>query len=172
MVNRIKKMKKIIYIALFILALAVPTTLVIKSIQFTQHCEGYLKQAADASTPELALERLNYAIAYIENHGLTEGYTSILYKTEDENVGFWYKNLLECRNELQNCLNKSQLEKTNVLMKTREALTDTGETGTKLTIPTGIYKFPHNFWWATGLFLSLSYIIGCIFVGLLWLKEL
>ena len=165
-------MKKIIYLALFICALVVPTILIVRSIQFTQQCEGYLKQAADASTPELALERLNYAIAYIEDHGLTEGYTSVFYKTEDENVGFWYTNLLECRNELQNCLDKSQLEKTNVLMKTREALIDNGESGTKLTVPDGIYKFPHNFWWSLGLLLSLLYIIGYIIGGILLIEKL
>ena len=165
-------MKKIIYFVLFVFSLVVPTTLIVKNIQFTQQCGGYLKQAADASTPELAIERLDYAIAYIEDHGLTEGYTSVIYKTEDENVGFWYKNILECRNELQNCLDKSQLEKTNVLMKTREALTDNGESGTRLTVPAGIYKFPYNFWWSIGLLLSLLYIIGYIIACIVWLKEL
>ena len=164
-------MKKIVYLVLFLLALVVPTILIIKNIQFTQQCEGYLKQTADASTPELALERLNYAIAYVEDHGLIEGYTSVLYKTEDENVGFWYKNLLECRSELQNCLDKSQLEKTNVLMKTREALTDNGESGTKLTVPAGIYKFPYNFWWSLGLSLSLFYIIGYIIGLIFWIEK-
>ena len=99
----------------------------IKSIQFNQDCKGYLKQTADANSVELALERLNKAIDYVEANNLTSGYTSIVYRTEDENIEFWYKNLLTCKQELTECIESSQFEKTNVLMKVRESLTDQSE---------------------------------------------
>jgi hypothetical protein len=54
-----------------LLSLIVPTIVIVKSVQFNQQCAGYLKQAADANTVELALERVNMALDYIESHGLT-----------------------------------------------------------------------------------------------------
>lgn len=125
-----------------------PAICVIKCISFTQNCEGFLKQAADASNPEIALERIDKAISYIEAKNLTSGYTSIVIKTEDENVEFWYRNIVACKKELQSCLEASQLERTNVLMKVRESLTDNGEKGTILTVPDGISRHPHNLLWA------------------------
>ena len=54
-------------------ALITPSICLVKKIQFDQQCSGYLKQAADAATPELALERINLAIDYLDKHGLTSG---------------------------------------------------------------------------------------------------
>jgi len=163
-------MKKLIAVVLIILSLIVPTVLIVKSIHFDQNCGGYLKQAADANTPELAIERLNLAIAYIEANHLTDGYTSLVWKTEDENVGFWYKNIVACRDELMECLECSQLEKTNVLMKVREALTDNGDSGTQLTIPNGISKYPNNWLWAILLTISILVMLGSG-AWLWWLIE-
>lgn len=138
-------MKKIIIlVALCLVALIVPTISMVKGIQFDQKCGGFLKQAADANSVELAEKQLNLAIDYIESNALTSGYTSILYNTEDENVGFWYDNLKECQKELAETKGNSTLENTNVLMKLRESLTDDSEHGTTLTIPAGISLYPHN----------------------------
>ena len=151
-------MKKLAFpIVLMLVGCIVPTACIVKKVQFKQECSGYLKQAADANTPEIALDRINRALSYIEAHNLTEGYTSVLWRTEEENVGFWYENIKACKKELEECLDSSQLEKTNVLMKVRESLTDNGEKGTKLTIPYGIHMFPNNTLWA--FLLSVSFII-------------
>ena len=128
------------------------------NIEFNQQCSGYLKQAADANTVELALERLNLAVKYIEEKGYTSGYTSIVYKTEDENIGYWYQNIKACQKELNEALDGTQLEKSNVLMKVRESLTDNGEKGTELTVPSGLAKYPHN------LLLAILEIIGAFLV--------
>ena len=138
-----------------LLSLIVPTIVIVKSVQFNQQCAGYLKQAADANTVELALERVNMALNYIESHGLTSGYTSVLYKTEDENIGYWYKNIKACQFELEANKNASSLEKSNVLMKVRESLTDNGEKGTELTIPAGISRYPDNLMWGILRIISL-----------------
>ncbi|MBP3668524.1 MAG: hypothetical protein J6J26_03005 [Bacteroides sp.] len=123
-----------------------------------------MKQAADASSVELAERQLNKAIDYIEKNGLTSGYTSVIYKTEDENIGFWYENLKVCQKELAETRGNSTLENTNVLMKLRESLTDNSEQGTKLTIPAGIYLYPNN-----ALFLVANWISGIvIFAFLIW----
>ena len=159
-------MKKIVFVTigifLLILSLITPTIEVVRHIKFTQQCSGYLKQAADANTVELALERLDIAIDYIESHNLTDGYTSVLWKTEDENINYWYRNIKACRNELAENLNSNSLEKSNVLMKTRETLTDNGgDGGTVLTIPEGISRYPHNLLF--GILLTISIIIMSVF---------
>lgn len=147
-------------ILLFIIAIIAPIAMVVTEIKFNQNCKGFLKQTADANSVELAIDRLNVAIKYVEDNNLTSGYTSVLYKTENENVGFWYKNLLTCREELTQCINSSQFEQTNVLMKVRESLTDDGEHGTEITVPPGISRYPNNKIWAFFFFLSI--ICFCI----------
>ena len=137
-----------------VLGLITPTITLVKSIQFDQRCAGYLKQAADANTPELALERISTAIKYMEDNNLTDGYTSVLWRTEDDNIAFWYNNAKACQTELTNCLDGTQLEKSNVLMKVRESLTDNGEKGTVLTIPDGISRYPRNLLFGIGNLIS------------------
>jgi len=137
-----KKLPLIIW--LVILGLITPAICGIKYIQFNQDCGGYLKQAADANTVEIALDRVSRALDYMDKKHLTGGYTSVIYRTEDENIGFWYTNVKACKHELESCLDGTQLEKSNVLMKVRESLTDNGEKGTELTVPAGIHKYPSN----------------------------
>lgn len=124
-------------------------------IEFDQNCGGYLKQAADANTAELALKRLDKAVKYAEERGLTEGYTSVFYKTEDDNIGYWYQNLKACQKELREVIGKSQLEQTNVLMKVRESLTDNGKDGTELTVPGGIARYPYNVFYGIMILLAV-----------------
>ena len=139
-----------------------------KKIQFDQQCGGYLKQAADANTVELALERITTALDYMEKHNLTHGYTSVLWKTEDENVEFWYRNVKACKEELEAGLEGTQLEKTNLLMKVRETLIDNkGEDGDQLTVPPGITRFPYNGLWAIFRILSC----GLIIIGFCVVKD-
>lgn len=150
-----------------IISLIVPAIVTVKSIQFNQQCSGYLKQAADANTVELALDRVNLALGYIESHNLTNGYTSVLWRTEDENIGYWYQNIKACQKELENNLEASSLEKSNVLMKVRESLTDDGEKGTELTVPPGISRYPNNL--VYGILRWLSLFFFCL--GFYYLKE-
>ena len=46
--------KNVFCIVLFLVSLIVPTVSVVKEIRFDQQCGGFLKQAADASSVELA----------------------------------------------------------------------------------------------------------------------
>ena len=115
------------------------------SVVFTQECGGHLKRAADANTVDLARSELETAVAYIEREGLTADYTSILYRTPDEDVGFWHRNLAASLEELRAVSpDASQLERSNVLMRLRETLLDHGEHGEGVTMPDGISVFPYN----------------------------
>ena len=154
-------MKYFIASLLIVLGLITPVSCTVKTIQFDQDCAGYLKQAADANTAAIALDRVTKALDYIERNRLTKGYTSVLWTTEDENIGFWYENVKACKSELEACLNSSQLEQTNVLMKVRESLMD----GKELTIPNGISRYPNNAVWMIFGWLSSLLIVG----GIIWI---
>ena len=158
-------MKVFISIIVFMLALISPILTTIKSIQFDQKCGGYLKQAADANSVELAEKQLNLAIDYIEQHELTSGYTSVLWNTEDENIEYWYNNLKQCQKELAATKDNSTLENTNVLMKLRESLTDVDQNGTTLTIPYGISRYPNNLLY--GILNTISGIIFMLYFAML-----
>lgn len=135
----------------------------VKDLQFSFNCTQYLKRAADANTIETAKEELAKAISYAEENNLTEGVVSIFFKQPSNDVGYWYKNLTEAYSELENLPeDATSLEKTNVLMKLRETLTDQTESGVLVTVPSGISIYPNNvlyFWW--GLF-------SAIFTLILW----
>lgn len=125
----------------------------VKAINFKQDCGGYLARAANANTVELAIRELARALEYIERNDLTEGYTSVIYRTPDEDIGYWHDNLIASLTELQEIKpDASSLERSNVLMKLRETLMDQGGQGDHLTIPEGISVYPNNSafaWWGT-----------------------
>ena len=141
-------MKQFTIIFLSILMLVSAGTVIYKRIDFKQNCSGRLERAANANTVELAVNELDASIRYAEAKNYTTGYTSVIYKTPDEDVAYWYNNLCASRQELLNLSDStSTLEKTNTLMKLRETLTDTGEKGTRVIYPTGLQFYPHNFLW-------------------------
>ena len=164
-------MKKVTILAVIVSALwlAAMVWFICLRVEFNQNCTGYLKQAADANTIELAIDRLDKAIDYVELQDWTDGYTSVLWKTEDENIGFWYKNLKASRVELEKALFSTQMEQTNVLMKLRETLTDNSENGTYITYPDGLWKYPNNMEFAI-----FAWFIHLLFIGIwiYWLVRL
>jgi len=139
------------------------TVRIVKVVQFNFGCEAYLKRAADANTVEMAKEELAKAIKYAEDNNLTEGIVSIFLKNPANDIGFWYKNITSAYKELAELPEDSTaLEKTNVLMKLRESLTDRGsDSGTSVILPEGITIYPNNvmyFWWG-----MLSVAASCLF---------
>ena len=161
-------MKQFTIILLAILALASTGAVIYKHIDFKQNCSGRLERAANANTVELAVKELNAAIEYAEAKSYTAGYTSIIYKTPDEDVEYWYNNLCASRQELLNLPNSSStLEKTNTLMKLRETLTDTGEHGSYVIYPEGLQFYPHNFLWGIlRWFIWIAYATICAVIKL------
>jgi len=138
-----------------------------RKVIFNIECSGHLKRASDANTPEKARPELDKAITFLEARRLTTGYTSILYQTPNEDIGFWYTNLVDARKELDRIIHNresTQLEESNVLMKLRETLIDHGET-LRVTAPPGISVYPQN----TSLLLQfvISFAIGILaFIGM------
>jgi len=159
-------MKRIISILLIVISIVIFGFRISKKIQFKQNVSGYLKRAADANTIELAHQELTKVIDYLEANGITSGYTSILWETPDEDIGFWYENLKASQTELQNLKSESALERTNVLIKLRETLIDTGEK-TTVTLPNGLAVYPNNLSWAVLLWIAfLSLCTGFVMIAI------
>jgi hypothetical protein len=148
-------MKGTIGIILLLAAFVIFGFRIAKKIEFKQNVSGYLKRAADANTIPLAEEELSRALQYLEEQQLTNGNTGVFIQTPDRDITFWYKNLKASQQELQNLNSTSALEKTNVLIKLRETLVDTGES-TKVTVPPGIDVYPNNKLWALLIFFALA----------------
>lgn len=134
-------------------------------INFTRECGGRLERAAYANTIPLAKEELKNALDFIERKKMTSGYTSIIYTTPDEDVGFWYANIKSAYEELNSVPEStSLLEKTNILMKLRESLLLHNSKGSgTVAIPEGISRFPNNGVFAfIGIFLFIFGIISFV----------
>lgn len=152
-------MNNTVCILLMLLAFSICGIRISKGIQFKQNVTGYLKRAADASTIKLAEEELTKALNFLEENEITTGYTSILYETPEEDIDFWYRNLKASQSELRNLESESVLEKTNLLIKLRETLLDTGEKA-RVTVPDGIAVYPDNKFW--GIMMSIALVLGSI----------
>lgn len=140
-----------------------------KKIDLGRKCVGYLKRAADANTVILAKTELDIALTYLEKTSLTSGHTSILWTTPNEDIGYWYSNLKAAQKDLKRATNEaSQLTESNVLIKLRETLLDYTHRGTSVTVPQGLYLYPHNTFW---LFYKLIMLGGVILTGVLILKN-
>lgn len=162
-------MRIFLAVVAFIIAATICTTCTVKNIQFTQNCKGHLKRAADANTIELAKSELTQALVYAERHNLTSGYTSVIYRTPDEDIAFWYNNIKSSLNELEALpISVAPLERSNMLMKLRETLLDNSEEGTSVTYPSGIQRFPNNVMWA--LLNTIQIILWIVFAGAIGLS--
>lgn len=154
-------MKLFIGIILALFAFSIFAVSINKSISLEQNCTGYLKRAADANTVETAKGELQKSIQYLEAHNLTKGYTSVMYNTPDEDIEFWFKNLKASENELSQVPDTASiLEKTNLLMKLRETLMDSGEKNDQVTVPDGLERYPDNVMWGILIWLSVLILFG------------
>jgi len=142
---------------------------IIHSVNFSFNCSAYLKRAAEANTVEMAKVELAKAIEYAEQNNLTEGTVSVFLKNPANDIGFWYNNLKAAHAELESLPEEATpLERTNVLMKLRESLTDRSSSdGTKVVHPEGISIYPQNvlyFWW--GLISMIALCLSWTLFGL------
>ena len=145
------------------------TARIIAAVSFDINCEQHLKRAADANTIEVAEQELEKAITYLEENNLTTGIVSIFWEQPQNDIGFWYNNLISSLEELENLPeDASALEKNTVLMKLHETLTDSGSYGTVITHPYGISIYPNNvayFWWGTISLILAIFFWTVLFVG-------
>ncbi len=126
------------------------------ALEFNANCAGYLKRAADSSSPEIATKELDLALQYMVNNHLTSGSSHILYATPDTDVGFWYNNIKSANDDLKMIKpDASNLEKSNMLIKLREVLLDDDA----LTLPSNISIYPYQTLIMLGDTLSIIMVI-------------
>ena len=121
-------------------------------ISYDQQVEGHLKLAADANSTELAEQKLKIAIEGMDARGICKKgddncFTSIIYRTPDEDVGFWRKNVEGTLAGIQAMTPEERadnLTESNQLMKIRETLLDSGQHGDHVTSPAGIAVYGYN----------------------------
>lgn len=153
-------------ILLFVPLIGLSVVRIYKGVMLDRGCTGYLKLAADANSVSLAKERLDKALDYIEDNRMTEGYTSVLWNTPEQNVGEWYKNLKETQKNLkEHPVDATEADTSTALVKLRETLLDHGDHGDFVTIPSGLAVFPNNIawwlgWWLVAIFAASG--VGCI----------
>lgn len=165
-----KTLYKTAAVFLTVIALLIMSIQAWKFIDFNRHCSGHLKRAADANSIPLAISELEIAVNYMEQHELTEGYSSVLYETPDQDIGFWYKNINSALKDLKTLDPKaSSLEKSNVLLKLRETLLDHSGQAEQVTTPRGVSIFPHNVLFA-GVWLFL--LFGGSILFSFYMKEM
>jgi len=154
-------MKTILFVVGLLLLLGWGGERIRRAVKFEQQCGGFLDRAAFANVVENAKTELQTALTYLERKGLTNGYTSVLWRTPDEDIGFWYNNLQLSLQELDRVKpDASPLEVSNTLMKLHETLKSQGSEGrSSVRVPEGISIYPENafyfylFW--TGAFLTV-----------------
>ena len=129
-------------------------------IVFDRGIGGHLKRAADANSIELAQDELQLAVSEMEERHMTDGYTSLVYNTPDEDVGFWFKNTKTALDSIK-ALPKtaSETDKETKLLKLRQTLVDHTQSGESVTCPDGISVYPNNMNWA--IFATLSSLLAC-----------
>lgn len=137
--------------------------MIVKGVTFSAGCTGHLERASNATNIELATQELDVALDYLEKRGMTSGYTSILWRTPDEDIGFWYNNIKEANLELKNTPDTiSNLEESNMLIKLRETLMESSGKGDSAIIcPDGLSRYPNNLLFA--IILNLSWVLLVIF---------
>ncbi len=130
-------------------------------VTFDRECIGHLRRAANASTVEIAARELEIALNYLVAHRLTRGYTSVFYRTPDEDIGYWYRNLKDALAELRSVRPEASIqERSSLLLKLRGTILDHGsQGGDEITKPTGISLYPHNLLFGMWGIISLALFI-------------
>ncbi len=132
-------MRKMLGVVLVLVAFICPATIVTRSILFQIKCGGHMSLASKANSIDLAKKEMGIVVKYLEDRNLTNGNTAILWDTPKRDLGFFYSNMKASLEELKNVsTDASSLEKSNILIKLRETLTEQGEKSENITAPNGI----------------------------------
>ena len=120
------------------------TVRIVEYVDYQEEIGGHINRAKIANTVPTAIQEMRIVVRELEEHGYTSGCTCIFFNFPENDIGFWYNNLKESLQELEDLPpNASTLETSNTLLKLRETLEKA---------PNGITIYPHNtafFSWGT-----------------------
>lgn len=142
----------VLFVITLTLSLVFGGLLLANYLSLYNKCVGHLERASNANTVEMAIPEMEKALAYVEKKGWTEGYTSLLIRTPDEDLGFWYQNLKSSLEELKTVNDTtSSMTTSNLLMKLKETLIEhSPKDSSGVTYPSGLSRYPYNWWYAFG----------------------
>ena len=144
-------------------------TVMVLHTKFDIECGGHLERAANATNIKIATQELDVAVRYMERHNLTSGYTSVLWNTPEDDLGFAYQNIKSANDELKAMPDTiSNLEESNMLIKLRETLTDKDG----LAIPGGISRYPYNLAFGLALWGSVIVLLMSVPYTVYWAEEM
>lgn len=124
--------------------------------------ENHISRAASSPNPTVAIEELDVAIKGAAERGLTSGNTGIIFTYPNNDLGFWYRRLVDSRQILAALPpNDSALEISNTMIRVHETLIGSDKNGQKIIEPNGISVFPHNVALAWMAWVSL--LSACVF---------
>ena len=156
-------MHRITAIVFGIVLLIILGLVTVRKIQYERDVSGHLKLAADANSTEFAERKLKLATDGMEawdfcNDGGENCFTSVIYRTPEDDVGYWRENIESTLADLQSMSDAERADnliESNQLMKVRETLLDSGPSGDHVTDPKGIFKYPNNTGFALWLTVAL-----------------
>ncbi|MFA5359395.1 MAG: hypothetical protein WC349_00335 [Patescibacteria group bacterium] len=135
------------------------------AVGFDNNCAQHIKRAAKAVTVEEARESLKVAVAYIEQEGLTEGYTSIFYRSKDENVKLWYSKVKGSLRGLEKITSGTTRDgELKMLIQLKKALFKSSPIGDVVILPPGISAYPHNIFLFCWGMISFIICVVCIMI--------
>lgn len=139
-------MKKLMGVSLVLAGLVCFVMIIFRIVMFNIDCGGHMELAAKANSISLAQQEMRMVVKYLEDHNLTKGNTAVLWNTPQQDLNFFYNNMKASLEELERIEDdSSSLDKSNVLMKLRETLTETSGKGSeKMCVPFGITRAPHQ----------------------------
>lgn len=151
--------KAISIIACMGLMLSWCTIRVVLSIRYDTHVTERLERAHSAHDLDTLYRELHRATDYLQLTDRDEGYTSIIYDTPSEDVGYWYRNLVQAQREVHDMLyfidegkERPPNNEINVLIqKVRRTIAPYGDIKT----PQGISVYPHNLYYFAWAILSI-----------------
>ncbi len=148
-------------------------TVFVWNIQYEREIGGHLKLAADANSTELTERKIQLAVEGMRKWGFCNGggddcFTSVIYRTPEDDVGYWRENIGNTLEDLKSMSAEERADnliESNQLIKVRETLLDSGSQGDKVTDPPGISRYPYNVRMAWWLWISL---IGAVVGAFMW----
>ncbi len=123
---------------------------------FYNNCLIHIYRAAQSQILDVAKEELDIALRYLEKEKATSGYTSVLYRSPNEDIGLWYNNLKILWKELHNPVPG---DANSVLFKMRRILLEVEDSRECVRVPQGISIVPYNRAFASLLCVGLTLIL-------------
>ena len=134
---------------------------------------GHLERAANTTLTETALNELGIGVDYLEIKQMTSGFTSVVWNTPDEDVGYFYTNLKNAYANLHKInYTGTEIEKSNALLKLKESLIyNNGKHGDKVIYPDDLQYYQNKYIWAFFDYSSGFLFIYLILYALYWMQK-